>query len=112
MACFCFGVSGFFPQQRWFGKPSADTVLVHALIRLVIMEVRGADRPGPVWPLVLAACAPASRSFSAGRSEPRTASERERRSRAGKVRTVLTEKQLNILKTCFRSNFLIKWESE
>ena len=28
--------------------------------------------------------------------------ERERRSRAGKVRTVLTEKQLNILKTCFR----------
>ena len=30
------------------------------------------------------------------------ASERERRSRAGKVRTVLTEKQLNILKTCYR----------
>lgn len=28
--------------------------------------------------------------------------EKERRSRAGKVRTVLTEKQLNILKTCFR----------
>ena len=30
------------------------------------------------------------------------ATERERRSRAGKVRTVLTEKQLNILKTCYR----------
>merc|ERR1719336_3510234 len=30
--------------------------------------------------------------------------ERERRSRAGKVRTVLTEKQLNILKTCFSAN--------
>ena len=29
-------------------------------------------------------------------------SERERRSRAGKVRTILTEKQLNVLKTCFR----------
>jgi len=32
------------------------------------------------------------------------ASERERRSRAGKVRTVLTEKQLNILKTCYSAN--------
>jgi len=34
----------------------------------------------------------------------RMVGEKERRSRAGKVRTVLTEKQLNILKTCFSAN--------
>ena len=37
-----------------------------------------------------------------GEDGRKRATERERRSRAGKVRTVLTEKQLNILKTCYR----------
>ncbi|XP_023339751.1 insulin gene enhancer protein isl-1 isoform X3 [Eurytemora carolleeae] len=48
-----------------------------------------------------------SRGDSSSRTEikdRRHVSERERRSRAGKVRTVLTEKQLNILKTCFSAN--------
>ena len=34
--------------------------------------------------------------------QQRSTYDQERRSRAGKVRTVLSEKQLNILKTCFR----------